>query len=43
MVLTKQGKQILKNFQRQYGKKKGRENFYKYIYNFPKRTKTWHK
>lgn len=35
MPLTKQGKQILRNFQKEYGAKRGREVFYAWLNKNP--------
>lgn len=41
--LTKSGKRILKNYQRQYGKEKGKDFFYATIQKYPERTREWHR
>lgn len=43
MPLTKSGKRMLKDFERQYGKKKGKSYFYAFIKKFPRLAKMWHK
>jgi len=43
MPLTKKGKNILKDFQKQYGDKKGKSYFYAYMEKFPKFARSWHK
>jgi hypothetical protein len=43
MPLTKSGKRILRRFQKQYGKKKGKEYFYASINKGKPGTEKWHK
>jgi len=40
--LTKTGKKVLSNYQKQYGKEKGKSFFYASMRNNPKSTKKWH-
>lgn len=43
MPLTKIGEEILKDFQKRYGKKLGTNRFYAYMDKYPTLTKEWHK
>ncbi len=42
MPLTKKGEQILKEFEKSYGKNPGKEYFYAHIKKHPRKTKEWH-
>lgn len=42
MPLTARGKKALRKFQKEYGKKKGKQVFYAYMKKHKKKTKDWH-
>lgn len=43
MPLTKKGEEILEIFQQEYGKEKGKRNFYATMNRHKKYTRGWHK
>lgn len=43
MPLTKSGKRIIRTFEREYGKVKGKRVFYEFMRSHPRHTSRWHK